>query len=863
MEEDVRLVSLGGILHDIGKLDYRARPGAGTHSERGAALLAQCWPQESDARARVLECIRRHHADDLRAVQEPSSLAYIVYEADNIAAGADRRKCEGAAHGFDSTAPLESVFVRLNGEGEKRVYHLRGLGASDSINYPADPATAVAPPHQYISLLDTLTANLQRTDFASCTVNEVLKYAEAVMSYVPSSTDKSEAGDISLYDHSRVTAALAAAMYQYFAAHGISDYRAWCCGAHNAALRERKAFLVVAADISGIQKFIYTIPSAGALKSLRGRSFYLAILLEQVADELLAAAGLSRANLLYNGGGHFYILAANTPAMCELLPRSMEKINNWLLRHFGTSLYLQVAWRPASAHDLMNSPNAKGERENRYGEILNALSAQLAAGKMRRYTPAVLADLFAPHSDLNRVRDAARECAVCHTSSTALRPSWADGSAAVCPQCESLYLFGERLLQQNAVLAVETGEAPGLALPSLHDEPCALTMADVPAVTAAAKQGLVKRLYVKNAMETGGLLATHLWVGDYAVRQKDRTVMDFHHMAAASDGIKRLAVLRADVDNLGAAFIAGFAQPQAAAALRYHYVTISRYAALSHQLSLFFQSHINLFCAAAARGEDGQDFVPYDIWGRPRDKRYVAIVYAGGDDMFVVGAWDDIIGLAVDLRRGFQRFACGKLTFSAGVAFFPPAYPVASMADITGELEDAAKGQPGKDSIALFGLDKTVMAEDQLAAAGTRAAQCDQGCCDKEDQPRCRHVYPWDTFIGQVLGEKLAFLRRTLAPGDDNAAVGATGRLRVGKGLLYKLLNLVDVDENIWDKMNLARLAYTLARLEPPAGDAGATQDYQAFRRQIYQWFTRDDERRQLATALHLLIYGLRQQDEH
>ena len=70
------------------------------------------------------------------------------------------------------------------------------------------------------------------------------------------------------------------------------------------------AFKLISGDISGIQNFIYTIPSKGALKSLRGRSFYLEILMEQIVDELLDALQLTRANLIYNGGGHFLYIGS-------------------------------------------------------------------------------------------------------------------------------------------------------------------------------------------------------------------------------------------------------------------------------------------------------------------------------------------------------------------------------------------------------------------------------------------------------------------------------------------------------------------------------------------------------------------------
>ncbi|MBC5798353.1 hypothetical protein H5968_25270 [Sphaerospermopsis sp. LEGE 00249] len=50
---------------------------------------------------------------------------------------------------------------------------------------------------------------------------------------------------------------------------------------------ESKNITLIAGDLSGIQKFIYTISSDGALKSLRARSFYLELVTEEVVQQLL------------------------------------------------------------------------------------------------------------------------------------------------------------------------------------------------------------------------------------------------------------------------------------------------------------------------------------------------------------------------------------------------------------------------------------------------------------------------------------------------------------------------------------------------------------------------------------------------
>jgi len=85
---------------------------------------------------------------------------------------------------------------------------------------------------------------------------------------------------------------------------------------------------LVAGDLSGIQKFIYTIASSGALKSLRARSFYLELVTEEVVQQLLAMLNLPRSSVIYAGGGNLYLLA---PSGIEAqISEKAEEINQWL-----------------------------------------------------------------------------------------------------------------------------------------------------------------------------------------------------------------------------------------------------------------------------------------------------------------------------------------------------------------------------------------------------------------------------------------------------------------------------------------------------------------------------------------------------
>ena len=108
------------------------------------------------------------------------------------------------------------------------------------------------------------------------------------------------------------------------------------------------------------------------------------------------------------------------------------------------------------------------------------------------------------------------------------------------------------------------------------------------------------RSYCKNRFYTGSDIATKLWVGDY------QNGDSFHDLAQDAGGIRRLAVLRADIDNLGQAFVSGFESEKHGQ----KYVTLSRTATFSRKLALFFKLHV------------------VGLYKRISEIRYVVVFYA-------------------------------------------------------------------------------------------------------------------------------------------------------------------------------------------------------------------------------------------
>ena len=839
----------GALLHDIGKVVYRANQGTDAHSKRGAAFIEPYF-SDMGLKQSITHCLKYHHGKEISAAQlKNDDYAYIVYEADNIAAAVDRRDLdEGestATQKFDKELPLQSIFRVFGGKTSTQPlqYYLRGIDVSGHFNYPESDKTIRASSDKYKALYDVLVQNFQQQPIDNMSVNELLRIYEDTVSYMPSSTATDQANDISLYMHSKITAAVAHSMVHYFEEQGIADYKEYCYQ-NSKKFRNMPAFRLISGDISGIQNFIYTIPSKGALKSLRGRSFYLEILMEQIVDELLDALQLTRANLIYNGGGHFYILAPNTTKTSTAIETMEKSINEWFLTVFGTKLYLALGSATATADELIQSQRA----------LFRKVSQSIGEAKSKRYSEQHLTDLFNPNSTYNTVLHGERECSICHTSTATLSPYGMGTDAEACPICNGLYRLGEQIVDSRDtvfVLARPNNSDICESIPKVEvyvnnwnddADNLRLYLYVVPEVSLQKFEANheILRIYSKNTAKTGHNVFNRIWLADYVARKDNGQVYEFEELATSSGlgegkGIKRLGVLRADVDNLGAAFIGGFISEGLD---RFKYGTLSRYADLSRDLAMFFKVAVNKMAQGDVQGF-GTSITPFTIWANKQvTTRKIHVIYSGGDDVFLVGAWDELLELAIDIREKLAEVTDNKITMSAGLALFSPSYPISQMAAITGSLESVAKDNDGKDSIALFGFEtnKNASGEERI----------------------CRHVYKWDELIDNVIEDKLYTLDQLfIIPGINEAQ---SSKMKLGKGLIYQLMDLLQgiLNDRVQGKhINIARILYLLARLEPKKNDP-TYGSYKNFVTSIHTWIQTEVDCKALLTACNLIVYYMR-----
>ena len=663
------------------------------------------------------------------------------------------RKTAKRMLGPDTASPLRPVFTRMNG------YHP---------GWFADPETRRGELCLPLADAGTIPGRgvlLREMEDALAEVPKDEDHLELLLDTLERYGAPIAAGeDVSEYDYRRMVAAIAA-----------------CAAGHSGEPEDSgDLFLLYTADFSGIQKFIYTVSTSNALKALRSRSFFLELAMEHYIDELLGACGLNRVNLLYSGGGHCYLLLPNTQPVREAVGAWNLRFNNWLLTHFGVNLYLAEGYTPCCANDLTNTPGEKAP----YKEMFRRVSSAVSRRKINRYSTDQLRTLNSRSREQGE-----RECRICGTQS---RLEVDSEGRSVCRWCRLFETLSTKILA-NDLFVVHTGPEGDFSLPGFRGDVWFSLHRRGGRITGI---GEIVRVYGKNCIARDLPHGIRLFMGDYAAQQQ------MSLLAESSEGITRIGACRMDVDNLGQSFVSGFEQESGDPAERQRYVTLMRTSAFSRQMSLFFKSYINQILSGAFEKKEPLE---------------VTVIYAGGDDVFLVGAWTDVIEAALRIRNAFSRYTCGALTLSAGIGIFRENNPIRLAADRTADLEDEAKSLPDKDAVSIFA-------------------------------PGEGHAYTWAEFETRVLGEKAALLESFFGDSDNKR----------GNTFLYAIHELLSEASACPGKsMPLARLAYLLSRLSPARNSPGWNR-YEMFSRKMYQWALDAGHRRQLVTAIQLFAYKTR-----
>lgn len=698
-QKEYHAVVLGALLHDIGKVVQRAseNPTLKKHTEWGYEWLLRNGFDETTA----LSSLAHHYHKDYTF---KSNITLIWYQADNLSSG-ERKDIEDEEFEeaeWHKEVLLASPFSRIRNPVDlKSLERLTYLPLIKNLTLETvivDETQSPAGKDEYKKLLNDFEDDLKIGKEQVYQINFLLMLYEKYFSNVPSITSvfyhkttreeiKSKHPDISLYDHSKLTAAIAACMYHYYRETYPDKWKREVLKDEILCVPEDiKPYLLIGGDISGIQKFIYTITSKGALKSLKGRSFFLELLTEHVISKLIKSLGLTRCNIIFAGGGHFYILSHNTPSSIKVITSVRESINNYLLEEFQGALQIHIVYIPFHPR-----------RFNREASLLwESLSEKLEEKKKRKWINKLdeVLKVKMPYIDEDEEKSClTRSCEICFREDLSLqRLPVEDEDIRVCEPCLNQYKLGSRLVQiskRDYPVIYRFKSQPGDEYIKIEDRYYVVSQS-----WSESLHNLAETVYRVNDFTAKHYThpdSVYLFLGIY---QHDK-------MTELSDvsgefGISRIGVLRMDVDNLGKIFSEAVAEEDR---------TFSRMASISRKLNEFFKYYLNSIVEGRSINN------PVDVANRKvsEEGRKLSIVYSGGDDLFIIGHWLDIVETAFDINRYFRNFTGNPyLTISGGIAINHEKYPVYQYAREAEVAEKIAKNyrtnanDRTKDSITLF-----------------------------------------------------------------------------------------------------------------------------------------------------------------
>ncbi len=532
-------------------------------------------------------------------------------------------------------------------------------------------------------------------------------------SRIPSATPFRKGGyfpDISLFQHCKITSAIAVCL-----AHNLNsgvlierDIEKLLIVLQDTDNNNSEDYPAVASflggDISGIQEYLYSIPTKGAAKQLKARSFLIQLLSDFVATYISEQLDLPPTNIIYSSGGRFYLLLpVLSEDVNEKLPQSkkafekeLQRISKELLNYLKGDLHLICAYTDVKVHHF---------KVGRFSEIWREVTGEISRQKKNKYSIFFRSGVTGDNSGADQIKEIYN--LLFGTKDSKEYPSYNSTAGAEEEKSEvtedkiDMEEFGKKLRnveiivrrkvsgvkERNPALlefvnslgydydfhldnldnVVEIISVNGFELEKILDNKKVSELIRKKVLSIplnfrfyANYWPTLDNLPEESQMKlTGGNTNAEQGLGK---REKDSPIM-FEDFAELSTGPKKIAIFRADVDSMGEVFTRGLGSDN----------TLSRSAMLSSAISEFFEGYVNHLA------QDEQF------------RGYIGIVYSGGDDLFIVGSWDKVVDFALRLQEDFKCYSNYRLSISGGIVVVDATTPIRFVAKMAEDVEITAK----------------------------------------------------------------------------------------------------------------------------------------------------------------------------
>lgn len=455
--------------------------------------------------------------------------------------------------------------------------------------------------------------------------------------------------------------------------------------------------MLIIGDLSGIQEYLFDIAheGGGQARRLRARSFFIQLLAECAALRVMRAINWTQNQVIFCGAGKFILDGpAITTKERAALDAELAGISRWLLQNTAAQLRFSLALE----HGIKETHDPSSPRDQ-----FNSVMKSLQRAKLTAWSDiAVLNGVW--QSSVLVLDPLDSPCALCRRRTAEINEELERTTRRVCARCHDDREIG-KLLPDTRWVVVSVGNSPGSSQVlnfefSLRKETPKsgdfLIFTDAP--PAPTVQGFNSDQIILRQLNR------HIPVDDH------QHPTDFGDIASSARGDKLLGVLKADADSLGV--IIDQTLKNAA--------DLSPLAQLSRELDGFF---------AGALVKELQK----SEW------KIIYTIFAGGDDLMLVGPWDVIVDFAAHVRKLFHgKFGQRAMTLSAGVAFVKPRRPIKFAAEQAEHLlqqaktEIAAGADVPKDQMAAFGQLWKWDDHEKIIGAGKQLAKwVDDGVAER------------------------------------------------------------------------------------------------------------------------------------
>ncbi|MHA1369537.1 MAG: type III-A CRISPR-associated protein Cas10/Csm1, partial [Promethearchaeota archaeon] len=598
---------------------------------------------DDDLKKNIKSVVSAHHGGAIQS-EELRIISEQVIRADKLSVASEREPASTNDKAVVNM-PLASIFSEITLENRrddqlKMNHDLLSFPQTDIKNlnpfYPTAEEKLKIDHKKYKKVKNAMENDLKHIrGFSKDDINSIYYILQKHLKFVPSAAFKA-LPDIPLFDHLKVTAALALCIFRN--------------------PKEYKPFKIILGDLSGIQDFIFyhfagagNIADKSATRRLRGRSLLINLIVDSTVKYITEQLNLYDFCVMWKSGGLFLIIAPNIKGTDQKLHDINKEINTFLSKQLGR-LYVYIVHENVREHDIIQ-----------FSETLERIYDKMNDNKQRKFVDFLKEDDFFFKSPCNIKRG----CIICGIHDVEQQ------NEIKCETCRAIEDLGHASVKNNKYLLrsvlKSTKNVPGtMKEPDFQfiygntkiaykfsNKPTESDDNDIDCFT-------INRFEITAHGKTRG----YFLMGNHVPKFKDH-IVDLSNLIIINENLEdriiessnenhdekdskksKLALFKSDIDNLGIIFSRGIHINK----------SISRIVNLSFMLDLFFSVEIN----AIAR------------------KNNIYIVFSGGDDLTVAGRYDEIVQFSLELKERFNKWV-GNNPFihnSGGIIIIDEKFPL-------------------------------------------------------------------------------------------------------------------------------------------------------------------------------------------